>query len=92
MATAGLEEAAVNGPEDEGWLVRLMEITLQSTTINGVSNHGSMDAESGVVNAAQTVIFTQTVEKETQEYPVPVSPDGGYGESETEMERREGCE
>lgn len=78
MATAGLEEAAVNGPEDEGWLVRLMEITLQSTTINGVSNHGSMDAESGVVNAAQTVIFTQTVEKGTQENPVPVSPNGGY--------------
>ena len=48
VATAGLEEAAVNGPEDEGWLVRLMEIKLQSTTMNGVSNHGTMDAENGV--------------------------------------------
>ena len=64
MAPAGLEEVAVNGPEDEGWLVRLMEIKLQSRRImNGVSNHGSMDAESGVVNAAQTVIFTLAVEK-----------------------------
>lgn len=35
MATAGLEEVAVNGPEDEGWLVRLMEIKLQSRILNG---------------------------------------------------------
>lgn len=39
----------------------------------GVSNHGSMDAESGVVKAAQTVIFTQAVEKKMQENPVSVS-------------------
>lgn len=39
----------------------------------GVSNHGSMDAESGVVKAAQAVIFTQAVEKKMQENPVSVS-------------------